>query len=364
MRFPFGKKPAPEPRTPPERVLLGHVIAPSGKLVLLDFGCLNLWSHRASPLLSEGIFSPEITDLANRARDLRIEGPDAREAGRLLDRGWHPLYVYDVGPNFLDSVDETFRQSIGEEGLDASLTVLPERISHRDRIDLALEEGRNAGEITFHGMHATVLGDLPRDRELAVYGEPMAEEEWSDRWRWVTLEVRPESEIATSRPVGHIAVDYARIMLADADALGSWVHEDTLDGQADFVFWGKDAESVARKFKADSLGEGTYGWGDVPIDRAVELGAQVEDLIADSPALKLKTDFRPHSHHYLVMRQVRATSTGTGTLQLGEAVLCGFMTSWGDGIFDVIGEFDRNDELVRVRIDLGNPEMVALVASL
>jgi len=48
-----------------------------------------------------------------------------------------------------------------------------------------------------------------------------------------------------SEKVEHVGVDYARMLIADFDVLGAWHHGDSLDGLADFVFWGGDAEQVA-----------------------------------------------------------------------------------------------------------------------
>ncbi len=46
-------------------------------------------------------------------------------------------------------------------------------------------------------------------------------------------------------PLGDVMVDWAKLAFVDADALGLWEHNDTLNGLADFVYWGRDAEQVA-----------------------------------------------------------------------------------------------------------------------
>jgi hypothetical protein len=75
--------------------------------------------------------------------------------------------------------------------------------------------------------------------------------------------------------------------------------------------------------------------------------------LRDEGAHKFALDFRPHSHHYRVMEQVRGSTTESGTIQLGGAVLCGFMTSWGDGIFPIGRDLDADGHLVGLRIEIG-----------
>jgi hypothetical protein len=63
-------------------------------------------------------------------------------------------------------------------------------------------------------------------------------------------------------------------------------------------------------------------------------------------------DFRPHSHHWQVMRQVRASENETGTIDLGDARILFAMTSWGDGVFPAYADYDQDGSLVAVRVQL------------
>jgi hypothetical protein len=56
------------------------------------------------------------------------------------------------------------------------------------------------------------------------------------------------------------------------------------------------------------------------------------------------------------MAQVRASESESGTVDVGGAKMCGFMTTWGDGMFPVIRELGPGGELVRVRIELSNDQ--------
>lgn len=104
--------------------------------------------------------------------------------------------------------------------------------------------------------------------------------------------------------MGLVAVDYARLLIADVDALGVWQHEESLDGMADYVFWGRDAEQAASAVNAPRLESGEFGWMDVPEDFAQEKGIAVEDY-RDQHALRLAGDYRAHSHHWRVMTPTR-----------------------------------------------------------
>jgi hypothetical protein len=96
----------------------------------------------------------------------------------------------------------------------------------------------------------------------------------------------------------------------------------------------------------------------LPVEEIVRRGTPIEEA-REKRRLKLATDFRPHSHHFQVMKQVRASATESGTIELDGARTCTFMTTWGDGIFPVFCDLDAQDRLVCIRIDLGNAEIVA-----
>jgi hypothetical protein len=69
---------------------------------------------------------------------------------------------------------------------------------------------------------------------------------------------------------------------------------------------------------ATVLDDGQFGWIDLSIDEAVERGTAVEQL-REARDLRFATDLRPHSHPYLMMAQVRATETESGTIDVGES---------------------------------------------
>jgi len=147
-------------------------------------------------------------------------------------------------------------------------------------------------------------------------------------------------------------------MFADVDALGAWQHETPLDGLADYVFWGRDAADVAKRMGAKRQSHDEWGWVNLPVRKAAQRGLAIEELRKES-ALRFAGDFRPHSHHYMVMKQVRATPAQSGTIEVGGADVCTFMTTWGDGYYPVSREMDAAGALVRITIELGDEEIVA-----
>jgi hypothetical protein len=333
---------------------LGEVTAPSGTLLVIDTGALNLWSHDRQPFIEAGTLSnPRVEELANSSIDLVIEGPDAVTAGRSFNRQWDPRFLYDIPAEGLQMMKSLFDQCLQEQGLTASLKELSARIPHRQRVDNAIEWGKGCGEAQYQGLPAVAVSGLPPDQTMKVYGLRMNHPDYMDRWRWIWLEVCSGLPTAKSQLVGSVAVDWARLMFADVDALGQWMHEEPLDGKADFVFWGRDSSIAAEATHAPQLAE-EYGWLNLPVDEAAGLGLQVLE-IKEQRGLMFATDFRPHSHHYYAMRQVRSTPTESGVIDVGGARMCVFMTSWGDGFYPVVCDLDENGLLLRVRIELENP---------
>jgi hypothetical protein len=327
--------------------LFGEVTVPSGVLVLVDAGLLGIWEGSRDDL-------PDTLDF-------RVEGPDAEEAGQRFDRSWQPLYWYDIPRDKADEARDQFAAFAESNGLRAELAEVSGGVPHCERISLALEHGGGRfGTLEFFGIQSPVIAGVPRDRTMPVYGFRMAEEEFSDRWRWVTLEIE-DGDTARTEQIATVFVDEARLMFADADALQEWKHEEPLDGNADYVFWGCDAEAAAALHGATELAPSEYGWLDLPIEVAAERGIAVEES-REREGWTFAGDFRPHSHHYEVLKKMRAAETGAGVIGVGDAEMCAFFTSWGDGAFPVLADFD-GDALLRLRIDLGGEQTITRLRS-
>jgi hypothetical protein len=132
--------------------------------------------------------------------------------------------------------------------------------------------------------------------------------------------------------------------------LGTWEHERSRDGKADYVFWGRDASQVAAAVNAPALGEHEFGWLDLEENVATERGLAVERY-RDRHDLKLAGDYRPHSDHWRVMTPTRTSSTDSATVDFGGLKICNFMTTWGDGVFDVYRDLGPAGELLTIRIE-------------
>ena len=340
---------------------LGVVTAPSGALFIVDPGYLNLWCEDRLPLMPDDVLStPEATASANDSVDLEIVGAGAEALGRELDLQWNPRFLFDIPRSGLDGITQRVELAARKGNLDARVRVLPARVTHRQRLRLALEAGGGAGEVQFHGLWAAIQGGVPAG-ELRVVGEPMPEgHPAAGRLRRIAVLVRA-GRPARSERFAQVMVDAARMLVIDAEALASWKSDEPLDGKADFVFWGRDAEALAEKVSAPALGEEHFGWVDLPVDEAVARGSALLRVRHEMSA-KVATDFRPHSHHYELMKQVRASKTESGTVRLGRGLATGFMTTWGDGIFEVHRDLDEAGRLLRVRIELGTDQRIELMA--
>jgi hypothetical protein len=293
---------------------LGEVTAPSGVVVVLDMGLMWLWSHDRPPVMPAGRYDPELVAAANSQADFGLVGPDAEQAGIAFDHQADPLSLCDIPRHGWARIRRKFNRFVRARGLDARLVRLKQRLTHRARVARAVARG-GAGGLQFQGIWAAAACGVPTDRALRVLGEARTEEPYAGRWHQVWLECRPGGRIARSEKVYDVMVDEARLLFGDADALGAWRHDEPLDDRADFVFWGSDAPRVARRLRTPAVpgDDATFGWLDLPAAEAERRGGRVEDL-RERTGWRFATDYRPHSHHWEVMRQVDASATGSGTV--------------------------------------------------
>jgi hypothetical protein len=196
---------------------------------------------------------------------------------------------------------------------------------------------------------AMVKADVPNDRALAVIGHRIGSGRYSDCWDRVVIKLATGVPTHTKK-LGEAGVDFARLICMDHSALDEWTHEDTLDGLADVVFWGRDAAVAAKAAGAKSMKEG-YGWTNLSLDVADEKALEVDKLKAANH-WALMIDFRPHSHHFYALAEARKSKLGAGTLEVGDAKVCLFFTSWGDGVFPIYMDLDDQDRPVQLRVQL------------
>lgn len=200
---------------------------------------------------------------------------------------------------------------------------------------------------------AIVTCEVPRDRPLTVTGTRVARGRFADCWEHVTIDLG-NGDIYNTRKLGEAGVDFARLVCMDHAALDHWQHDDSLDGLADVVFWGRDEAQLAKALKAPRTKEG-YGWIDLSVADAEAKVFEAEILKADNKWL-LNIDFRPHSHHFQALAAARANPSGAGMLTLADTQMLLFFTSWGDGVFPIYLDLDHDDKPVRIRIQLATEE--------
>lgn len=327
----------------PTPVVLGEVEAPSGTLLLLDPGLSRFWRHDGDPR------SPRAADPP--AYDLQVVGPDALAAGRAFDRQWDPRYLFDVTD--VAACTQHFATFVSSKGLQATAEVLSQRIPHLQRARLAVEAGEGAGVVTYNGLWAVAVGQLPRDRSFPIHGIPMPEGEFAGRWRSIDVVIDPRASVARSLTTQGVMVDHGQLLCSDLEAFGDFRMWQSQDGLADFVFWGADAEALAGQFAAPRLDDSLFGWTNVPEQDVGRLAQPVQDAVARQ-ALKVGVDYRPHCNLEKLNSQVREGELRAGQLVLRGAKVCGFDNRWGDGIFEVIRDLDGSGRVVRVRLDVGN----------
>jgi hypothetical protein len=319
---------------------LGDITCPSGVLVVMDGGYLELWSGDRLP---ESVRTPDIPP----GTDLEIVGPDAEAAARAFDRQPGRM-LYDIPTERVPGFTAGFDDLCREQGFNAALRALPAQVPHRERIRRALAAGDPGFLVS--GVPVVPIGSVPTDRPLPVFGMPADEYGWA--YFRIALHDRPSASL---RLVANIGVDYARLVFADADALSSWIHTAPIDGLADVVFWGLHADEVAAEFGASRTGtpgDDNYGWLNLPVAEAYERAVALDARRTGEPERRFAYDFRPHSHHWQVMAAVRAAEFEAATLEVGGARLMFAMTSVGDGFFPLHLELDEAGEAVAVRITI------------
>ncbi|MBA3391003.1 MAG: hypothetical protein H0T89_00075 [Deltaproteobacteria bacterium] len=203
--------------------------------------------------------------------------------------------------------------------------------------------------------------EVPRDRPLPVVGAAVGRGRYAACWDHVAVLLAPAGEIASSRKLGEAAVDFARLVCMDHAALDAWQHEDSLDGLADVVFWGRDDAILGRVMRAPRIQEG-YGWSSLPLVEAEAKADEIARKKAENRWL-LASDLRPHSHHYYALAAARQNPRGAGTLELAGTRLMLLFTTWGDGVFPVYLDSDHDDRPLQIRIQLATAESNAAMAA-
>ena len=221
----------------------------------------------------------------------------------------------------------------------------------------ALAQGRYAFEHA--GVFAVAIPGVPTNQELPVHGLRIDDGPFRGLWQAIFVDFVASPHAARTVEAGHIVVDAARAGFFDAEAIAAWKHEVPVDGRADVVFWGAQAEEVARRFQAPAMGDGNFGWADLVVPQAQQLASQLERLRASGTA-RFAFDYRPHSHHYVMMKQLRAAPSESGIIGLaGQQAVCGFTTTWGDGEFPVMLDFDEAGVLTRCGLFLATEQAQA-----
>jgi hypothetical protein len=332
-----------------EPVLLGEVETPTGVLLVIDPGLGRFWRGDGDPR------SPRASD--PEQVDLRIVGADAIAAGKAFDRQYDPRFLFDVAD--VPAMQHQFYEFVSGKHLKAYLEPLPERMSHTERAFKALEVGNGMGVVHYNGLWAVAIGGLPVNRSFRVHGLPLLDDEFGGRWRCIHVVIEPDAKVARSESVSGVMVEHGQLLCADVKAFGAFRMWESLDGLADFVFWGPDAPGLANEVSAARIDDKLHGWSDLPVDQTAEHAALVQKMIEER-GLRIGVDYRPHCNLERLNAQVRSSEHRAGNLALSGSKVCGFDNRWGDGIFPVVRDVDGDGRLIRVRLDVGNEDRQSL----
>lgn len=209
----------------------------------------------------------------------------------------------------------------------------------------ALAQGRY--QFDHEGVGVVAIPHLPPGR-YPVTGIRLDGGEFAGLRQSVTVEFAPNaaSLVARTLELGRVPVDSARIGLFDIEAVAHWNESVAVDGLADVVFWGLHENELAAHYRAPRLGDDGFGFANLPVAQAESFARELE-AVRNGGQFRFAFDFRPHSHPYHLLAQIRRTPSEAGVLDVGGALACGFMTTWGDGEFPVLLDLDAHGRPVR-----------------
>jgi hypothetical protein len=325
--------------------------------VLIDFGLLYLWSGESEPVFDPDHVGEDIAEIANSAIDFEILGDDPVAAGRAVDlAAVAGRFVFDVPAKDVRKMRRLVAKRCREHGFAVRVEPI-RRMPHRTRVARLLDDSPDGVEVLYGGPSAVAVRGLPADRPLRVRGTRMPESSPErGRWHsiWVEVDERPPTR---TEDVGYVGVDEARLAFADPDALTAWRPGEPVDGLADLAFWGRDQHSLVERTGADVLDDDTYGWTDLPLQDAIQRARDL-DRLKQSEGLMFALDVRPHDDHHRLLTLAKAAPTESASIEIGDSTVCGFFTSWGDGMFPVHRDLAPDGTLCRLRVELGTPEIV------
>jgi hypothetical protein len=208
------------------------------------------------------------------------------------------------------------------------------------------------------GQLVIVDGERLTDRGLAVDGLPTDRPLWLERApgrRCGLVLSAASAAVAVSRAVAAVPLSGSVLVLADAYGLRTWDRDEPVDGLADVVFWGRSQAQAARVFDASMLvtgGDLGYGWADLGVDDAGARTDAVLDWLDADPGRELTVRLRPHSRHWLALREMVRSPSGACTVAGGRILF----VHVGRGDDHLLVQADRaaSGDLGIVRIDAGH----------
>lgn len=336
---------------------------PSGHFMAIDLEAAAFWGGDGPPTLPlQALEVPgEATNEDDLALvDMLISGPDAEEVGLILDRSYHPRYLFDVPLDAAPATATRIASIAKEHGLTASAKPLTDRVSHRQRVELQATTGDPSKGFEFHGYWTGLASGLPKASEFAVTARVrQGTGEFDGRLQEVVIDVDPLARpIVRSELRGHVSSDSGRLMLSGADVLGGWVHHESLDGKADVTIRGLAAAYMARRVGAPAAdtNASSFGWKDLPIGEALQRATELEAMRRDRQ-WEATIDLRPHSHREMALAPIREGAPGATVIVDGSPV-CVLDTTWGDGLFDVFVDLTLEEAVARIRIVLATPSVL------
>ncbi len=166
-----------------------------------------------------------------------------------------------------------------------------------------------------------------------------------------TIQFDSQNETVNTTRELIVEVTQNEILIIDADLYERGEINQSLDGMADFVFWGDDAEKVARRTGAEKLELG-WGWHSVALQEAILRSTEVEMAIEEEE-WDVECELRPHSPLEQLKEQMRKNHLAV--IQVGEATLCGTASATENQRWIIYRDVDAEKKLIRLHVEVQSP---------
>lgn len=352
----------PAAAKPGKFVTIGALPCPSGTLLVVDAGTPALWPGPPDPDWGDGKVS-EPADLV----DIDIVGADNYLAVRTATErspygDFFPLsrqpgvVLYDVKREAAAKLDAAFSAFCAEEGLDARIDVLAEKVPIAERARRAVRYG-NSGRFRLAvpggSVDVRAVSAFPTDRPLDIV--VMRNLRKGSLMSMTVADPAVETpRYASGRAKGgqhgSVAVDGGAILIGDVHALSELDPHRSVDGLVDIEVRIRGPRPPVDP--APVLGRDRFGWLGVEPEQADRHQAELLRWREAHPETRIGISREPHSPVWQMNQAIDASPWRAGVVEIAGGGVLIFETGVGDGSFPVTVGQARDLSGIALTVDI------------